>query len=45
MYVNCGMSQRVDWHAAGLVRGWLKAGRGPGLFLVSVSQPCDNWHS
>ena len=26
MYLNCGVSQRVDWHAAGLVWGVAEGG-------------------
>lgn len=36
------MSQRVDSRAARVV---LEEERGPGLFLVRILQPCENWHS
>lgn len=37
------MNQRVDSRATGVGLGEPEEGRGPGLFLVSISQFCENW--
>lgn len=42
LWRQCGL---IHVRAARVGPGELEEGRGPGLFLVSISQPCANWQS